>query len=136
MSPYKIALPAATTALLLAGMVVARSANMPSCDDPEVADTILDTFYYAQQDAGSDILLDALSDVGEIGLAQPSNDPNWSQIRGCFSTGKLSDGTVMEVWFQIVLPVTPDAIGYQLKICTARFDPVHADCEAFRLPPQ
>jgi hypothetical protein len=123
-------------ALAHAAGPASSSALFPDCSDQEVVDTVLDTFFYTQQSSGNRVVLDGLSEVKELAPATPSVTGEWSQMRACSAKGSMSDGSQMNVWYQIVMPVVADSIGYRLNVCTERYDPVHADCERFKLPPQ
>ena len=115
---------------------VALESTPPSCSDQEVFETFTDVFFYAQRNSQKAKDIVRLDEIVEIGIADPASEKQWSRVRGCSATAVFSDGDEMAVWYRIFAPKVPDFVGYRLQMCTAKNDPIHPNCDAFKLPPQ
>lgn len=112
------------------------SVEGPTCDDREVVEFVVDAFNVAQDlETMSGVSMDALTEVVELGVARESGD-DWRQTRACSAKSTLSNGETIDVWFHVKLPRIEDAVGYRVKICTSKYDPINkGDCAAFATPP-
>lgn len=109
----------------------------PACNDTEVVEFVIDAFNAAQDfETRSGVSLTALTEIREIG-ATKLKDGEWRQIRACGSRAILSSGATIAGWHQIRLPRVEDSIGYRVKLCFERYDPVSGgDCAAFDRKPE
>lgn len=110
--------------------------DSPYCDDPEVTETIQDTFDTHQAYVSkTNLILESVTEVAEIGFAAHAGG-DWRATRACSASGSLSNGETISIWYHVRMPVVEDNIGYRVKPCFSKYDGLNkTGCSAFATAP-